>query len=238
MDVTSFKRAVMKQLIKTINKKGSLRWVPHNVLALDSSCLPQTEADVRVSPQLVFLPSPWPLSLTIGLTRLLVPFPLLLLPLDEQKKRRKLGQGGRCLDSHVRRAERDKLAISTNLPSLFNLSAMNSALELCLTERTHISWGKEKARGSMWKTSWPSPFFSLIQDVWLHKGRWKEQGRFREEWRAGWAAGWTHSQGAQRNLQATVVPSCPTCLTASHYERQTIPASMSWVERETALASL
>jgi hypothetical protein len=45
MDATSFKRAVMKQLIKKhINKKGCLRWVPRNVLALDFSCLPQREA--------------------------------------------------------------------------------------------------------------------------------------------------------------------------------------------------
>lgn len=48
MNVTSFKRAVMKQLIKMHKQKGWLRWVPphpsNNVLALNFSCLPQIEA--------------------------------------------------------------------------------------------------------------------------------------------------------------------------------------------------
>lgn len=45
-------------------------------------------------------------------------------------------------------------------------------------------------------------------------------------------------KGHRETSKPTVVPSCSTSLTASRYERQTVLASLSWVERETALASL
>lgn len=82
MNVTSFKRTVVKQLIKMHTQKGWLGWVPPQCPGLEF-LLPPPERNLRFEsgPQ-SSAPSSF-LQLTIGLSRLLVPFPLLLLPLDE-----------------------------------------------------------------------------------------------------------------------------------------------------------